>query len=50
MPLVIFIVSIVASSALGDFIAKKTGRKTIGWPIGILAFFIAMAVMGNSLP
>lgn len=45
-PLVGLVIAIGLGAAVGDAIARKTGRKAIGWPVGILVFFLLMAVSG----
>lgn len=49
LPLFTLVAAIVVASALGDLITKKTGKRTIGWSIGIVIFLLLMALSGALL-
>lgn len=43
---VLLVVSIAAGGWLGNLVTEKTGRKAIGWPLGVMAFLVLFAVGG----
>jgi len=48
LPLAWLVVAIAASSAAGNYITARTGRKAIGWPLAVL-LFIAMIAAGGAM-
>ena len=46
-PLIFLVCSIWAGGAAGEFLSKKTGKKLIGWPVGILVFLVLFTVSSH---
>lgn len=46
LPLIFMVIAIAASASIGEFVSRKTSRKIIGWPIGIVVFVLLMAAYG----
>lgn len=46
IPLVVMVVSIFVGVKVGEWVTKKTGRRIIGWPVGILVFLSGVMSIG----
>ncbi len=38
-------IALALGVSVGEWVAYRTGKRGIGWPVGILVFFISLALL-----